>query len=185
VPASDQLLSVEVKGLISDNTKPAITAQERADQAKSAIGYLARMASGELKGYDLRGADAALIKVLGDDALAESAGAALSHRAGREVQTALASVVLNDGRPASLRAALASSLRAHLQRFGNQLAADQIQGIFKLSTSAADSALREQADLTAASLRADPAAIGNRLKGFTPSTAPAPPAKAEPGKEGN
>jgi hypothetical protein len=71
-----------------------------------------------------------------------------------------------------------------LQRFGNQLSTEQMKNLIGLALSAKDGALREQADLIASSLRGDPSIIGNRLKGFVPSSQP-PVTKVEPGKEGN
>jgi hypothetical protein len=166
-----------------DQAKPALTAEERAAQAKSAAEYLARMASGELKGYDLRPADAALQKALHDESVGATVAAALAYRPGREVQTALATAVLSEAHGPAFRSAIAPALRAHLQRFGNRLAAGQIQGLVKLAQSAADPGLREQAELIASSLKSDAAVIGQRLKGFMPSAAPVAPApKVEPGK---
>ncbi len=185
-PASGDLLKAEVGALVSDRTKPAVSDAERLAQAKTAVESLARIANGELKGYDLRSADSALIKAANDDALTATAASVLSYRPSREAQNALASLVLSESKSPALRVTATAALRAHLQRFGNQLTPEQTQGLFKLALSATDPALREQADLTAASLKADAAAFGARLKGFVPGAAPSAPAvKVEPGKEGN
>jgi DNA-binding response OmpR family regulator len=184
-PTSPELLKVEVDSLVSDKTKPVLSAAERSAMARAAVDYLSRIASGEIKGYDLTAADSSLIKALNDDALAVQASAALAYRPTREAQMALTTVLLNESRPAPIRAAVASSLRAHVQRFGNRLTAEQVGGIVKLAQSASNPVLREQADLTATTLQADAADFGNRLKSFIPTSGKSPPAKVEPGKEGN
>jgi hypothetical protein len=181
-PASKELLDTEVKSLLADKTKPAFTDAERATQAKAAVDYLARMAKGELAGFDLNATESALIKALGSEALAASAGAALAYRSSHEAQQALANAVLNSNLSPATKAAVAPALRAHMQRYGNQLTADQVKTLQALATASGDAALREQADLTAASIKGDASAIGNRLKGFVPATTP-PVTKVEPGKE--
>lgn len=184
MPRSEELLQAEVTGMIGDKTRPAFTDAERTAQAKAAVNALARIAKGEITGFDLKNADPALLKAVNDEALAAGAGAALAYRPSRDAQVALANSVLNEALSPVARAAVAASLRAHLQRFGNQLSAEQMKNLIGLALSAKNGALREQADLIASSLRGDPSIIGNRLKGFVPSSQP-PATKVEPGKEGN
>ena len=57
----------------------------------------------------------------------------------------------------------------HFSRFGRMLDNTQVQRIVTLAANAKDPALKEQADLTVASVRAEAAAIGDRLKGFIPA----------------
>lgn len=184
LPTSAELLQAEVNSMIGDKTKPAFSDAERAAQAKAAVDYLARMARGELANFDLTNADPALLKALSDESLAKSAGAALAYRPLREAQIALAAALTRDSLTPATRASLAASLRAHIQRFGNQLNLDQTKNIINLALTSKDPGLREQADLLSSALRGDPAVIGNRLKGFVPSNTP-PAAKVEPGKDGN
>jgi hypothetical protein len=184
-PLSSDLLKAEVTELVGDKTKPVLTAAERSAMARAAVDYLGRIASGEIKGYDMTAADSTLIKALNDDALAVQASSALAYRPTREAQMALTTVLLNESRPAPIRAAIASALRSHVQRFGNRLTAEQVGGIVKLAQSASNPVLREQADLTAATLHADAATFGNRLKTFIPTSGSSAPAKVEPGKDGN
>lgn len=184
VPKSPELIQAEVNNMIGDKTKPAFSDAERAAQAKAAVDALARMAKGELANFDLKHADPALLKAVNDEALATSAATALAHRPSREAQAALAKAVLNEGLTPATRTAIAASLRAHIHRFGNQLNQDQVKSLINLALSSKEGALREQADLIASTLRGDPSVIGNRLKGFVPSSTP-PATKVEPGKEGN
>ncbi|MFT3882607.1 MAG: hypothetical protein QM703_23510 [Gemmatales bacterium] len=183
-PKSPELLQAEVVGMIGDKTKPAFTDADRAAQAKAAVDALARMAKGELANFDLKHADPALLKAVNDEALAASAATALAYRPSREAQAALAAAVLSDKLTPATRTAIAASLRAHIHRFGNHLNQDQVKSLLSLALSSKDGALREQADLIASTLRGDPSVIGNRLKGFVPSSTP-PATKVEPGKEGN
>lgn len=184
VPKSPELLQAEVISMIGDKTKPAFTDAERAAQAKAAVDVLARMAKGELAQFDLKHADAALLKAVHDEAVATSAAAALAHRPSREAQAALATAVLSDKLSPATRTAVAASLRGHIHRFGTHLNQDQLRSLITLALSSKEPALREQADLIASTLRGDPSVIGNRLKDFVPSTTP-PATKVEPGREGN
>jgi hypothetical protein len=121
---------------------------------------------------------------MNDELLASSAGSALARRPSRDAQVALAKAVLSESLTPATRTSVAASLRAHLQRFGNQLSNDQVRGLVSLATSSKDPGLRDQADLIASTIRGDAATIGNRLKGFVPGSTP-PATKVEPGKEGN
>ncbi|HMO37535.1 MAG TPA: hypothetical protein PKA06_15965, partial [Gemmatales bacterium] len=142
--------------------------------------YLARMAKGELGSFDMNSSDATLIRVLGKEALAPAAATALSFRPSREAQLALAGKVTSDDLTPATRASLAASLRAHIQRFGNQLPQDQVKTLLALSEGVSDSALRQEVDLILSSIRGDTAAVGNRLKSYVPATA-TPATKVEPG----
>lgn len=185
VPQSTSLVDTEVKSMLADKTRPAFTDAERTAQAKTAIDFLARMAKGEFGDFDMNSTDATLIHALANETLSSSAATALSYRPSRNAQQALANAVINDGLTPASRAAVAASLRAHIQRFGNQLTQDQIKTLVAMSEAVKDPALREQADLTVASIRGDKASIGNRLKGYVPSSTPPAAAKVEPGKDGN
>jgi len=185
LPQSMELLRAEVNALLAERTTPPFTDSERVQQAKEAVDYFARMATGELKGYDIRPAEGALIRALNDDILAPSAAVALSHLPSREVQEALAMAVLSEEKAAPIRVAIAPSLRAHIQRFGKMLTPPRVQALIALAANTKDPALKRQADLTVASVRADATAIGSRLRDFVPSLAPTPPAKVEPGRVGS
>jgi hypothetical protein len=185
-PLSPEMLKAEINALGAEKPTPPLTDSERVVHAKLAVEYLARIASGELKGYDLRPADAALIQALNDDVLAPTAAQALAHRNTREAQAALAAAVLSEEKAMPIRVAIAPALRANIQRFGRSLDQNVVQNLIALAGSAKDPALKEQADLTVATVRADATAIGNRLKGFVPSATPAAaPKKVEPGRDGS
>lgn len=183
-PQSGPLLDTEVKELIGTKNKAALTDAERSVQAKAAISLLAKIARGDVTGFDLKPADTALMNALNDETLSTNAGAALAHRPTRDAQQALAGAVVNEALSPTLRASLAPSLRAHLHRFGNHMSNDQVKNLSALALSATDPSLREQADLTVSSLRKDASVIGNRLKGYVPSATP-PATKVEPGKDSN
>ncbi|MBL8823739.1 MAG: hypothetical protein JNJ77_14215 [Planctomycetia bacterium] len=188
-PRSAELLQAEIDSLIGEKSKPAFTDAERAAQAKAAVDYLARMARNELSGFDIKSAEASLIKALNNETLAGSASAALAFRPTRDAQHALANSVISDKIAPAARAQVAAALRANLQRFGSQLTKDQANTIIALASASSDAALREQADLVASILRGDASVIGNRLKGYVPGITPPPvkvePGKVEPAKEGN
>jgi CheY-like chemotaxis protein len=178
-PMSIDMWKLELGPFLSDRFRIALTDSERVAQAKIAVGALLTIAQRDRSGYDLVPAEAALLKALSRDDLAGGAAAVLANRAGRQSQLAMADVVVNDTRAAASRSGVARELRAHMQRHGVLLKPAQIDAIVKLAAAATDPALKEEASRLAASLRADAAGEGSRLRRFEPAL-PKPVEEAKP-----
>jgi CheY-like chemotaxis protein len=164
-----------------------LTEGERKDYAAQATLWLARMARGEVPGYDARPAQSALLQGLLSNDLAPLAVEAVGYLPGAEAQRQLARVVLDNTRPVPLRTAAAHSLIHSLQHFGSHLTADQIGGLQSLYAAAPDAKLRSRLAVIAGVLHPDARQTGMRLQGyvpnFTPPAAGKPPAPAEPKKD--
>jgi DNA-binding response OmpR family regulator len=167
-PVTVDLWKAEIEPLLKDSQQPALSEAERRGQGPKALDLLLRMARGEIPGYDLRPAEAAILKALSSDELAPAAAAVLAYRPGQTHQRALADLALRDIRSLPVRTAAAIALRHHLQRFGVLLSPDQINGLVSLAGTAQDPALREQALRLAAFLQPSAALEGARLLQFTP-----------------
>jgi hypothetical protein len=178
-PMSIDMWKLELGPFLTDRFRIALTDNERVAQAKTAVAALLNIAQRERSGYDLSPAEPALLRALSRDDLAAGAAAVLGFRAGRQSQTTLADAVLNDTRVAAPRTSMAKELRAHLQRHGVLLKPAQIDGLVKLADTATDPALKEEASRLAASLRADSALEGSRLRKFEPA-APKPMEEGKP-----
>ncbi|HMP02001.1 MAG TPA: hypothetical protein PKC45_05830, partial [Gemmatales bacterium] len=179
-PLTADLFKAELQPLLADPFQPALTDAERRTMGPKALELLLRIARGEIGGYDLRQAEAALHKALGSDELAPAAANVLALRPGQSNQMALADLVLRDVRTPAARAAAALALRGHLQRFGVLMSPEQIKGLVALAEKVDDPALKEQALRLAAFLRPAPQVEGNRLLQFQPT---GPQAKEAPRAE--
>jgi hypothetical protein len=149
---------------------------ERKDFAARALEWLARLARGELSGYDLRPATPAILQSLQSKELAGLAVEAAGHLAGREPQLALASAVLSTSLPEPLRSAAAIELSRHIQHYGLALTSTQVQELEKLFDSATDARLKTHVALVLGSMHPDAHRTGERLQRYVPAIAA--PAKA-------
>jgi CheY-like chemotaxis protein len=173
-PASVELFKEKLDPIVGELHRTPLTEAERRAYATQALDWLNRMASGEKPGFDIRPADAAVIRALTSDELAPKAAAFVAQRSGKTAQMALADILLNESRPAPVRAEVARQLRVSLQRHGTLLKPDQLAALLKLPSSVEDASLKEQATRIATALHPDAASDGNRLKSFPPALPRAP-----------
>ena len=161
-----------------------LTELERKDYASLAMLWLARIARGEVAGYDARPVQSALLQGLLSNDLAPLAVEAVGNLPGTEAQRQLARVVLDDTRPAPLRTAAAYSLIHSIQHFGLHLTAEQVGAVQALYDTAPDAKLKTGLAILAGALHPDARQSGQRLQryvpNFTPPAAPKPAAPAEP-----
>lgn len=154
---------------------------ERKDQTAEALLWLARLARGEVQGYDIRPAEAAVLQALRSDELANVAIEVAGRLPGRMPQRELAALVLNQARPAPLRSKAALELCRHIQQNGLALTRDQAQNLETLYTSLEDAKLKSNVALIIGSLRPTARQTGERLQRYTPAlAAPAPAAEEKP-----
>jgi hypothetical protein len=179
-------LGQALQARLADPTSKPLDAAQGKDAAAKAIEWLARLARGEVPGYDVRPATGAILKALQSDDLANLAVEAAGHLPGTAPQRGLASVVLDAGRPEALRSAAAIELCRHIQQYGLVLTADQVHGIDNVYGTAKEPRLKSNVALVLGSLHPDARQTGERLRSFRPAlTAPAAkqPASAEEPKE--
>jgi CheY-like chemotaxis protein len=173
-PASAELFKEKLAPIVKELHRTPLSEAERKGFALQALDWLNRIASGEKPGYDVRPADAALLRALTNDDLAPKAAAVVAQRGGKSAQMALADTLLNESRPPAVRTEIAKQLRLSLQRHGTLLKPEQLAGLTKLPAGAMDPALKEEANRITSALQPDAASDGNRLKSFPPALPKAP-----------
>jgi hypothetical protein len=155
---------------------------ERKDHADRALIWLARLAKGEIAGYDVRPAADSLTTALRYATHSPEATTAtidaVSRLPGAKPQITLADFVLDPKHTAPQRAAAATELVRHIQKHGALLGTAQVRALEVLARAAdTDAALKSNATLVIGTLRPDSKTTGERLKSYTP---PPPPAPAPP-----
>ena len=171
----------ELKAMFAEKVTQAagkpLTDVERKDYAARSIEWLARLARGEVSGYDIRPAQGAILEALRSKELANLAIEAAGHLSGRDPQQALASLVLDGGRPAELRSKAAVELCRHIQQFGLALSAAQVKGIEDQFAASTDAKLKGNLALVLGSTHPTPRQTGERLQRYSPSFSAPPAAK--------
>jgi CheY-like chemotaxis protein len=161
---------------ITPATGKPLTEAERKANAATAMLWLKRMAVGELAGYDVTPAAAAIFKALRVKELCPLAIEATGALSGRVPQRELANVVVDQGETPELRSAAAVELNRHIQRHGLLITAEQAKAIEAIFDAGTDAKLRSNLALVIGSMRPSSAKTGSRLQRYTPPlpVAPAP-----------
>jgi CheY-like chemotaxis protein len=155
---------------------PPLTKTERKEYAEGALRWLARMAAGELRGFDPRPAGDAVMNVLVGPPLSNEAlldalritGTLASPKA----QQTLITVLLDARRPVPVRVVAAEVLQRHLQKFGRP--DPQQEKVLRAGLAASlaqpglDPVLRDRVARLVGTLRPDDRTTGQRLRDFTP-----------------
>jgi hypothetical protein len=161
----DELKSTLDRG-IKDAAGAKLSAKERQELARVALDILWRMARGEIRGYDLRPAQEAVVKALRSPELAVQAVEILGRLPGADNQQRLAGIVLDPAR-GKLRLTAALELNRHIQRHGVLLATQQLKDLKAAYQDPAENAdLRTQLALVMGSLRPNATQTGSRLLQF-------------------
>jgi CheY-like chemotaxis protein len=157
---------------------------ERRDYAALAMEWLVRIARGELQGYDVRPAEAAILQAIQNKELANRAIEAAGRLPGRQAQHALASVALDPNQPAALRSEAAVELTRHIQQNGLVLTSKEIKGFEDNFAAAKDPKLKANLALVVGSTHPDAIRTGERLRQFAPTFTPPPIEKGPKPKPG-
>jgi CheY-like chemotaxis protein len=174
-----ELLKKVLPERVNEAMGKPLTAEERKNHAADAMVWLKRISTGEVSGYDVRPAEAVVLRALHSEALRPLAIEALRGLPGRVPQRELAGLVLDKNYPPELRSAAAIELSKHIQQYGLLLDQTQRKEIVNLFQAAEDPKLKGNVALVVGSMRPSAAKTGARLKGY----APPPPVPAEE-KEG-
>lgn len=155
---------------------------EQKEYAERSIHYLARMARGEIAGYDIKPYAETIYNALHGGRLSEKGQAEaidlVSRLSTPRAQLELAAVVLDDKRPPALRLKAADELVKHVQQNSRLMNDDLIGRLRKLFDDAGTAPeLKEKLAALQGTLRPTPQTSGERLRDFRP---PAAPPKMEP-----
>jgi CheY-like chemotaxis protein len=164
----------EVPRLVAQALGRPLSDGERQLHATTAMLWLRRLAVGEVPGYDVRPAEAAILKALQNDMLAALAIETAGRLPGRDAQRELARVVLDDKRPPELRAAAANELVRHLQANSLVLPGELVRELENLYRTAEDAKFKGVLARVLGSMRPDARQTGERLQQYTPAPPPAP-----------
>jgi CheY-like chemotaxis protein len=175
------ILKGELDEKVASTVGRPLTEAERKDNAGLAMIWLKRMATGEVKGYDVEPARDVILKTLSSNDLGSLAIETAGRLSGTAPQTKLADIVLDNNRPAGLRAQAAEELVRHIQAHGLALSGNHIKSLQTLFEKAPDAKLKANVAAVLGALRPDSRVTGGRLLRFGPPALP--PAKTPEAKE--
>jgi hypothetical protein len=161
----------------TDAQGPLTTPTEKAENARTAMVWLRKMAVGEIAGYDVRPAEAAIRSALFSDELAPLAIDALARLPSKDAQLDLANLSVAPERPLPVRSHAAIALVKHIQKYGRFVTGPQADAIANAAATVEDADLRARLLAAQGVLKTDLKATGDRLKAYVPK--PAEPAKDE------
>jgi CheY-like chemotaxis protein len=183
-PTSLELLKLQLDSFLPTlDTKP-LSASERAEQARRAAMWLARIARGEIRGMDIRPAESAIIAAIGNEAIGPDVMVAASHIPTATAQAALTRLILSESANMPLRIEAAHQLPYSLHQFGVLLAAEDVDGLKGLLDHSAEPVFHQALAAVVGSLKPRVADTGDRLRRFPtpsvdPNAAPAAPVPAQ------
>jgi CheY-like chemotaxis protein len=152
----------------TDPKVPLVTPAEKKENAKAAMIWLKKMAVGEIAGFDVRPAEAAMRFALFSDDLAPLAIEALARVPSKDAQLDLANLAVAPERPVPIRTQAAAALVEHIQKFGSFVTGPQTDAIANASGTVEDVELKARLLAALGVLKTDPKATGDRLKAYTP-----------------
>ncbi|MDW8264862.1 MAG: hypothetical protein RMJ52_05960, partial [Gemmataceae bacterium] len=176
-PTPEQLKE-ELPARITEALGQPMSEDERKAQAALAMVWLKRLATGEVPGYDIRPAEAAILKALHHDELAHLAIEAAGRLPARVAQPHLADLVLDGNRRPELRLAAAEELIRAIQEQGLVLPKQQLAGLEALAAQS-DAPLKGTLARVLGTFRPSAERTGKRLLRYSPAppAAPMPPAE--------
>src|SRR5262249_3707768 len=171
--------------LITDAQGPPLSEAELKEYAESGLAWLARLARGEVSGYDVTPAADAVIQAVRAGKLSPEAltnGLVVIGRLpGARPQAELANVVLEPNRPVALRIAAAQELVRHLQQHGSVLPAGAVEALRGLFASPdTDPNLRASVAPVMGGMRPHAKVTPEPVQHFRPAAAPSPPTPPMP-----
>ncbi len=159
---------------------PPLSEAELKEYAEKAVHHLAELARGVPPGIDVRPTTNTVYTALRSGGLSPEAQIDAIHVVGvfdgAKPQTELTDVVLDDKRPAKVRAAATAELIRHIQEHGLSLTGVQVQALSALYAKGGDQGLKDELALLMGGMRPDARLTGQRLLNFQPPTPGPPPA---------
>ncbi|MBI1914550.1 MAG: hypothetical protein HYS12_07405 [Planctomycetes bacterium] len=176
-----RLLQGHLEDRLNEAGMPALSKAERKALTESAIGWLARMALAELRGFDVRPAGDAVLEALHrgrqkDTALSEPALVNAIRIAGTlsgsKVHSELIEVLFDKGQSVPVRVAAAEELQKNIQKFGRLALQQEAQLRTRLQADLKEPAftgpLRDWMARLDGTLRPNDRTTGQRLRDFVP-----------------
>ncbi|QDU22288.1 hypothetical protein [Urbifossiella limnaea] len=158
--------------------RPRDPAEKRAT-ARLAVQWLARMATGEVPGFDAKLASNELLAALRTDELADPAIDGVARLPTAEAQAGLVSLAVTPMRPLPLRARAADAAVRHVQAHGKLTPDALTTTVAQQSGTEADADLRGRLMVLRGLLAPSPSGFVTGLRSYNPPLVP-PPAAAAP-----
>lgn len=172
--------SEEIMQVTADPDKQPRTAEQKRVAAAYAVEWLRKLAVGEIVGYDVRPAEAALIDALLDDEFAPFAIDALSRIPSATVQQSLIRLAISADRPEPIRFQAADRAILHIQTFGKSTPESLAVGVTDASMDESEGELKGKLLVIHQLLGAQTKDLGELLRAYTPRKASAEKEQAEP-----
>ena len=184
LPLDAKRLKVVLVEHTAQSESPPLGEVQRKEYAEQALVWLARMAKGELTGFDVRTSPEIMDAVLGvlqsntyGGRAVEAALEIAGRLPGPRPQRRLAGYLLDGNHPEALRVVAARELLRHMQEHSVLLVGAEIESLVQLVLGTEDkSPLKPHLTVLIGTLRPDAALTGERLKTYQPPppVAPAP-----------
>jgi hypothetical protein len=168
---------------LTDPASPALTAAELKDYSERSIKSLARLARGEVAGYDVSPAGPTVIAALRTPTKLTPEGQisaieVVSRLKSVDAQSVLANVVADAKRPVAVRVAAANALVRHIQQFSPLLNREQVRAIAEVYTQPnLEPNIKSSLAPVLGSLQPSARTSGDLLLRYQPPIPAAPPAK--------
>ncbi len=185
-PTTMEILKLQLDPFMASLQSKPLTAAERAEYARRAAAWVARIARGEIRGIELRSIEMAILSVLDDETLGPDAIAAASLMPGEKPQVELARLISNESAPMPLRLEAARQLSQSLRLFGVLLPTSQVATLRKLVDQSEEPTFHQALASVVGSMKPRKTDTGQRLgrlptPAFDPAASPAE-APEQPGK---
>ena len=171
-------LSDDLQAASQDPAQLPRNPTEKITAAKFAVEWLRRLAVGEVPGYDIRPAEAALRSAMSSDELAPAAMEAVSRLASAEAQQDLLGIAVAGNRPLPLRNRAGELSIRHIQLYGRLIPANQIASLGKSIEDEKDVRHKAYLQVLQQLLAGKPGDLGKLMTAFPlPVPQPPPPPK--------
>lgn len=176
-PASRTWLQYDINASYQDPADRPRDPAEKKAAAKLAVGWLSKMATGEVPGFDVKPAAAELVAALRSDDTADPAIAAAARIPTADAQLGLMTLVLTNGRPVPLRVKAAEAAILHAQLNGKLVPQTITDALTKQASEEKDPELRGKLLVLKGLLAPNPKDYVTELRDYSPPLVPPPPPK--------
>ena len=167
-------LAMKLDDKVRETGMAPLSKAERKEYAETALVWLAKMALGELKGYEVKSAEEAVVNMLAAPGLSDASTLnvlrILGQLPGGNAQRQLTNVFLDVKRPNPIRVAAADELLRHIQEYGRpgaeaeRILRDTVE--IAIKQPGIDAALRDRMTRMVGALRPGQKTTGQRLRDF-------------------
>ena len=163
----------QLKPLLATISPPALTPQQRSQQALDAAYWLRRIAQAQRPDiYNLALAEEALLTAAGEEAVALDAIVALGGIGRVSVQQRLADLITAPASAIEAKRLAAFELAAHVQRYSLLLPRSELDALMSVWESSTDESLRIGLSSLVGSLKPQSAGVRSQINDFPESAAP-------------